>query len=102
MAHGRQVVYLIRLNFLNQPYQVRAVGHVSEVHEKLGPVDMRIFIQVVNAVCVEHRGSSFQPVHCVTLFQQEFCEVSTVLTGDPRNQCHFAHLSLFLSNQLLD
>jgi hypothetical protein len=38
---------------------------------------------MVNAVGVEERTSSLDSMHFITLFQEKFSEISTILTGNP-------------------
>jgi hypothetical protein len=43
---------------------------------------MRILIEMVDAVCVEKRGTTFNTVHFVALLEQKFGEIGAVLSGD--------------------
>jgi len=43
---------------------------------------MRINIQMVNARRVESRRASDQSVYFISLAEQQFCKVGTVLAGD--------------------
>jgi hypothetical protein len=45
---------------------------------------------------VEGRGTALDPVHGVTLLQQELGKVSAILTGDPGNQRCFVRLGTYL------
>ncbi len=53
MALGGEVVYLVRLGFLDDPDKVRGVGQVAVVHEEIYVSLVGIFVQVVYALGVE-------------------------------------------------
>ena len=53
MALGGEVVYLVRLGFLDDPDQVRGVGQVAVMHEEIHVPLMGVFVQVVYALGVE-------------------------------------------------
>ncbi len=53
MALGCEVVYLVRLGFLDDPDQVRGVGQVAVVHEEIHVPLVGIPVQMVYALCVE-------------------------------------------------
>jgi hypothetical protein len=53
VAHRAQVVDLVGLHLLHDAQQVGAVGQVAVVQLEAGAVDMRILVQVVDAVGVE-------------------------------------------------
>jgi len=53
MALGGEVVYLVRLRFLDDPYQVRGVGQVAVMHEEIHVPLVRVPVQVVYAIGVE-------------------------------------------------
>jgi hypothetical protein len=43
---------------------------------------MRILVEMVDPLGIEHGTSSLDPVNNVAFLQQQFCEVSSVLAGD--------------------
>lgn len=53
MALGGEVVYLVRLGFLDDPDQVRGVGKVTVVHEEIYVSLVGILVEVVYAFGVE-------------------------------------------------
>jgi len=57
-----------------------------------GPGQMRIVIEVVDAVGVEEAGAPHQAVYFVALRQQEFGEVGAVLSGNASDQCAVCHM----------
>jgi hypothetical protein len=91
-AHVRlraEVVYLVRLELVEKLHHLHRVGEVAVVKEELHAVDMRVAVKVVDAARVEGRGAADDPVHLVTLRQQQLGEVGTVLAGDAGNQGFF-------------
>ena len=85
VAHGREVVNLIRLHFLDDADEVRAVGQVTVVQLQPNIGVMRVLVEVVDAVGIEQRSSAFDAVDLVPFFQQQLRQVCAVL---PRNACH--------------
>jgi hypothetical protein len=53
VAHGCQVVDLIRLNFLDNPDQIGSIRKISVVQEKIARRSVRILVKVVDPVGVE-------------------------------------------------
>jgi hypothetical protein len=86
---GRQVVDLVGLHFLNDAHQAGGVGQVAVMQHEVAVVDVRILVQVVDAVGVEQAGAAFDAMHLVALFEQELRQIGTVLAGHARDQCYF-------------
>jgi len=53
MAHGGEVVYLVRLHLLDDAGEVHAVGHVAVVEDEIAMLHVGILVEVVDAVGVE-------------------------------------------------
>jgi hypothetical protein len=51
---------------------------------------MRILIDVVDPLCVEHAAAALNTVYRVPFFEQELCKVRTVLTSDTSDQGDFS------------
>jgi hypothetical protein len=51
--------------------------------------DVRVLVDVVNALGVEAAGAAFDAVNDVAFFKQKFRKVRAVLAGDAGYQCHF-------------
>jgi hypothetical protein len=60
---------------------------------KLAVVDVRVLVQVVDAVGVEHAGAALDAVHLVALLQQEFGQVGAVLAGDAGDHARFTYVN---------
>ena len=56
---------------------------------KLRVLDVRVLVEVVDAVGVEQRSAALDAVHLVALFQQEFGQIGAVLAGDAGDECYF-------------
>ena len=48
---------------------------------------MRVFVEVIDAVCVEKRSTPFDTVNFVSLAQQKLGQIGSVLPGNSRDQC---------------
>ena len=70
VALGRQVVDLVRLDFLNEADEVRRVGQVPVVEEEPHVLFVRVLIEVVDAVGVELARSALEAVHLVAMVQK--------------------------------
>ena len=84
MALGRQVVDLIGLSQPNDADQGRRIRQVSIV-------ELDLPHQMVNSCGIGNRCPAGNAVDLVTLFQQEFGKVASILTGNTGNQCNFRH-----------
>lgn len=47
--------------------------------------DMRILVKMVNSLRIKQRTSALDSMHFITLLQQQFCQICTVLAGDARD-----------------
>ena len=82
MALRGQVVDLVGLHLLDDADQAGAVGQVAVVQDEAPVVDVRVLVEVVDAVGVEQRGAALDAVDLVALVEQELGEVGAVLAGD--------------------
>ena len=67
VALRAEVVDLVRLEFVDQFDQIDRVGQVAVVKEKLHAIDVRILVQVIDAIGVEGARAADDPVDLVTL-----------------------------------
>ena len=81
VAHRRQIVDLVWLYLLNQSNQVGAVGQIAIMQEKASVTFVWVLIQMIDAVCIEQRGTSFEAVDLIAFFQKELGKVGSVLSG---------------------
>ena len=55
-------------------------------------LDMRVFVNVVDTLCIEKRRAAFNAVNLISLLEEKFCEVRPVLASQACNEC-FLNLS---------
>src|SRR5262249_51125555 len=91
MALSSKVVQLIRLNLLNNACEAARICHISIVEDELPVLGVWILIQMVDAVRVEEGGSPFDPMHFISLVQEELRHVSAVLARNTGNQSNLLH-----------
>jgi hypothetical protein len=80
-----QIVNLVGLHGLYDADQVRGVGHISVMNLKMRAGNVRILVHMIDARRVKRRRAALDAVHDVTLTQQEFRQIGTVLSGDARH-----------------
>ena len=85
MAHGSQVIDFIRLYFLYNPDQVRAVGQITIMQYQVTVRDMRVFVKMIDPLGIEQGTPAFNSMHFIAFLQQQFRQISSVL---PRNPCN--------------
>ena len=69
MALRGQIVHLVGLHFLHDAHQVAGIAQITVMQNKMPPIGVRVFIQVIDAVSVEQRGSPLDAVHLIALTQ---------------------------------
>ena len=89
VALRAQVVDLVGLNVEHQVGQVLSIGQVTVMQKQFRTGFVRIPVDVVDPHGVEAAAAADDPVNFVAFFQQQFCQIGTVLSGDPGNQCSF-------------
>jgi hypothetical protein len=92
VAHRAQVVDFIRLHFLQDTGQVGGIGQVAVVQVEFRVRRVRILIDMVHTLGVERRGTTFNTVYFITFFQQQFCQVRTILPGNAGDESDFRHV----------
>ena len=50
---------------------------------------MRVFVEVIDPVCIEQGRATAESVNCISLSQKKFRELSTVLARDSCNERSF-------------
>ena len=89
VAHRAEVIHFIRLHFLQNARQVGAVGQITVVQVKFRVAAVRILIDVIDTFGVKGRSTAFNPVNFIAFFQQQFCQIRTVLPRYAGNKCDF-------------
>ena len=93
VALRREVVELVGLRLLDHARQARGIRHVAVVQDEAAIADVRVLVEVIDAVGVEERRPALDAVDDVALAEQQLGEVGAVLPGDAGDQSDF---SLFL------
>ncbi len=57
------------------------------MQEEIGLAEMRVFIEMIDALGVERGRAALHAVHDIALGQQEFGEIGAVLSGDAEDEC---------------
>ena len=86
MRLSAQVVYLIRLNFLQNTSEPSPVSQIPIMEKEMGSKIMGVLIEMVNSVGIKGAGSTNDPVHFVPFGKEKLCQIRTVLTGDAGDQ----------------
>jgi len=86
-----KVVDLVRLHLLHDTHQAGAVGHVTVMQDKTAIVDVRVLVEVVDAVSIEQRGAALDAVYHVALAEQKLGQVGAVLAGNAGDECYLFH-----------
>ena len=42
---------------------------------------MGVLVQMINTACVYQRRTPFNPMNSIAFFQQQFCKISSILSG---------------------
>ena len=86
MALRAQVVNFVRLDFLDDAYQVTGVGQITVVQDEVAVANVGVLVQVVYALCVQRRGAALDAMHDVAFGQEQFSQVRAVLARNASDQ----------------
>ena len=82
-----KIVDFGRLRLLHEPDQIGRVRHVAVVQEESCILDMRIDVEMIDALGIERRRAPLEAVHDVTFCQQQLGQIGAVLAGRAGDQC---------------
>ena len=83
MALCGEIINLVRLHFLDYADQIGSVRQVPIMQNKPSVFFfMRVFIEMINTLGIEHGCTTFYPVNRVALLDQKGGKVGAVLTGN--------------------
>src|SRR5207245_1102786 len=92
VALSGKIVDLVGSCLLHNSDQVGRVGQVAVMQGETHVLFVRILIQMVHPASVEGGGTTLNTVNDVTLVEQEFRKICTILPSSSRNQrntfCH--------------
>src|SRR5712691_8942227 len=95
MALRAEMINFVRLQLIEQLYQVHGIAQVAEMQKQAHTIDMRIGIKVIDARGVEGAGAADYAVHFVAFFEQKIGQVTSILAGNAGNE-RFLHVDLAL------
>ena len=81
MALRGEVVDLVGLHLLDDAHQAGGVRQIAVVQDEAPVRDVRVLVQVVDAVGVEKRSAALDAVDFVALGEQELGQVGAVLAS---------------------
>ncbi len=90
MAHGSEIVYLIRLNLLNDADEVGRIGQIAIVEEETAIGRVWILIDMIYAIRVEERGTPFKAMDDIPLLKEKLSEIGTILTCYASDKSYFS------------
>ena len=98
-AHGNmglctQVIYFVGTDFRQQAREVGGIGQIAVVQFEAHVVDVRILVDMVDALGVELRRAAFDAVDIIAFSQQKFCQIRTVLACNAGDKGDFARVGL--------
>ena len=91
MALRGQIINLVGPGLLYDANQAAGVGHVPIMDDKIPVRDMRVLVEMIDALGIDQGGAALDAVHLIALFEQKLGEIGAVLTGDTRYQGTFRH-----------
>ena len=98
-AHGNvglraQVIYFVGADFRQQASEVGGVSQIAVMQFEAHVVDVRVLVDMVDALGVELRRAAFDAVDFIAFFQQKFCQIRTVLACNAGDKGDFARVGL--------
>jgi hypothetical protein len=69
------------------------IGQVSIVQDKLPVPQMRILIEMVDAVRVEEGAAPLDSVNLIAFVEKKLRQIRPVLSGYARDQSNFSHVN---------
>jgi hypothetical protein len=75
---------------LNDAHQVASVAKVAIVQFKVGMLDVRVLVNVVNALGVKRTGTALDAMNNVAFFEQELGKVGTILASNTGDEGDFS------------
>jgi hypothetical protein len=86
-----EVIHLVRAYLGQQDAHPGTIDHVPVVHEQADGRFVGVDVQVVDPTGVERGCAPDDPVHLVTLEEQQFGQIRAVLARDASDQCALSH-----------
>src|SRR5690242_842073 len=98
MTLGAKIIDFIGLDRAQNPVQGTGVIQIAvdQVESPMG--HMWIFIDGIDATCIERTGTTHNAVNFVASPKQKFGQIGPILSGNPCNQC-FPHAKTLLEEE---
>ena len=65
--------------------QAAAVGQITVMQDEVAVGNVRVLVEMVDAIRVEQRTAALDAMHFITFFQKKFSQIGTVLSS---NTCY--------------
>jgi hypothetical protein len=91
MGLSGQVIDFHRLNLLNNPDKTGRVRQIAVMEDKSTVTDVRILVEVINAIRIKQGRASFDSMDLVIFLEEELGQIRSVLSGDTGDKGYFAH-----------
>src|SRR4030095_2799240 len=75
---------------IDQSREIQCIRQVAVVQKHPNSINVRIFIEMINARCVERTRPANNAMYLVAFLEQQVCEIASVLAGDAGDEC-FLH-----------
>ena len=95
VAHCREVVYLVRLHLLHYAGDVHRISHIAVVQDEIAMLQVRILVDMVYPLGIEHRCTALDAMNDVSLLQKILAQVGSVLSGHAGYKSSFRHRQVF-------
>src|SRR5271165_2959025 len=82
MALSCEVVDLVGLHSLHNVGKDAGIREFAVVQDEMAAGDVRIFVEMIDAIGVKERGAALYAMHLVTLLQQKLGEICSILSGN--------------------
>ena len=89
MALRTKVINFIGLRRLNDANQVCAVRQIAIVQHQIAVIDVRVLIDMINALSIKRRRTALDAMHFISLLEQKFGQIRAVLAGHAGNESDF-------------
>ena len=81
-----EVIDLVWLGLLDDPDEVRRIGHVAIVKDQARVIDMRVLIEMLDTSGVERGRPALHAMDRIALLQQEFDQIRPILSRHASDQ----------------
>ena len=75
--------------------QAGGVGHIPVMQNEVTIINVRVLVQMINPVRIEHRGPALKPMNLIPLLQQKLCQIRPILPCNTGNQCLLFHMNAY-------